>query len=234
MIRAAYQHPNLPSNKLLLSQKPPLFAMSRTRILSNWRPALRSRPPAPLLRSSIRAQSTETSGISRLDRLTSKLPKRLQKYTSGLRSAPVSHVVSFMILHEMTAIVPLFGLFALFHYTNYVPISYMTEHFGEYVQGGVERFEKYFKRKGWFGFGQEDSSTSAQLTSGTAAQSAHVEDAVQRWENGEQKYKILVEVALAYAITKALLPVRIIGSVWATPWFANILIRVKSSLARKP
>ncbi|RFU81228.1 hypothetical protein TARUN_975 [Trichoderma arundinaceum] len=208
--------------------------MSRTRIPFNWRPTLRTRPPARHLRSSIRAQSTEASGISRLDRLTSKLPKRLQKYTNGLRNAPVSHVVSFMILHEITAVVPLFGLFALFHYTNYVPVSYMTEHFGEYVQGGVEKFEKYFKRKSWFGFGQEDSSTSAEPTSGTTAQNAPVEDAMQRWHNGEQKYKILVEVALAYAITKALLPVRIIGSVWATPWFANILVRAKSSLARKP
>lgn len=208
--------------------------MSRARIPFSWRPTTRARPPTLHLCSSIRAQSTEASGISRLDRLTSKLPRRLQKYTNGLRNAPVSHVVSFMILHEITAIVPLFGLFGLFHYTNYVPLSYMTEHFGEYVQGGVERFEKYFKRKGWFGFGQEDSNTSAQPTSGAAAQNAHVEDAVQRWQNGEQKYRILVEVALAYAITKALLPVRIIGSVWATPWFANILVRVKSSLARKP
>ncbi|KAL6835034.1 hypothetical protein V8C40DRAFT_233379 [Trichoderma camerunense] len=208
--------------------------MSRARIPFNWRPPFRSRPPALHLRSSIRPQSTEASGISRLDRLTARLPKRLQKYTNGLRNAPVSHVVSFMILHELTAIVPLFGLFALFHYTTYVPISYMTEHFGEYVQGGVYRFEKYFKRKGWFGFGQEDSSTSPQLTPGTTSQDAHVEDAIHRWEKGEQKYKILVEVALAYAITKALLPVRIIGSVWATPWFANILVRIKSSLARRP
>lgn len=230
----AYHSPKLPSNNLLLSQNPRLSAMSRARIPFNWRPPFRSRPPALHLRSSIRPQSTEASGISRLDRLTSRLPKRLQKYTNGLRNAPVSHVVSFMILHELTAIVPLFGLFALFHYTTYVPISYMTEHFGEYVQGGVYRFEKYFKRKGWFGFGQEDSSTSPQLTPGTTSQDAHVEDAIQRWEKGEQKYKILVEVALAYAITKALLPVRIIGSVWATPWFANILVRIKSSLARRP
>ncbi|KAL7795385.1 hypothetical protein V8C37DRAFT_374339 [Trichoderma ceciliae] len=208
--------------------------MSRARIPFNWRPTIRTRPLMLHLHSSTRAQSTRASGISRLDRLTSKLPKRLQEYTNGLRNAPISHVVSFMILHEITAIVPLFGLFALFHYTNYVPISYTTEHFKEYVQGGVERFEKYFKRKGWFGFGQEDSSMSAQPTSGTTVQNAHVEDAVQRWQNGEQKYRILVEVALAYAITKALLPVRIIGSVWATPWFANILVKAKTSLSRKP
>lgn len=206
--------------------------MSRAHLFLNWRPTIRIRPSTLHLHSSIRTQSTEASGISRLDRLTAKLPKRLQKYTNGLRNAPVSHVVSFMILHEITAIVPLFGLFSLFHYTNYIPISYVTDHFGESVQGGIERYERYFKRKGLFGFGQEDNSDTS--ASETTAQDAHVEDVVQRWHNGEQKYKILVEVALAYAITKALLPVRIIGSVWATPWFAKILIRAKSTLTRKP
>ncbi|UKZ70439.1 uncharacterized protein TrAtP1_011419 [Trichoderma atroviride] len=206
--------------------------MSRARIVFTWRPTIRIRPSTLHLHSSIRAQSTEASRISRLDRLTSKLPKRLQKYTNGLRNAPVSHVVSFMILHEITAIVPLFGLFSLFHYTNYIPISYVTDHFGESLQGGIERYERYFKRKGLFGFGQEDNNSTP--ASETTDQNAHVEDAVQRWHNGEQKYKILVEVALAYAITKALLPIRIIGSVWATPWFANLLVRAKSKLMRKP
>lgn len=206
--------------------------MSRARLFFNWRPTIRIRPSTLHLNSSIRAQSTEANRVSRLDRLTSKLPKRLQKYTNGLRNAPVSHVVSFMILHEITAIAPLFGLFSLFHYTNYIPISYVTDHFGESLQGGMERYERYFKRKGLFGFEQEDKSDTS--ASGTTGQNAHVEDAVQRWHNGEQKYKILVEVALAYAITKALLPVRIIGSVWATPWFARILVRAKSRLTRKP
>lgn len=206
--------------------------MSRAHLFFNWRPTIRIRPSALPVHSSIRAQSTEASGISRLDRLTSKLPKRLQKYTNGLRNAPVSHVVSFMILHEITAVVPLFGLFSLFHYTNYIPISYVTDHFGESLQGGIERYERYFKRKGLFGFGQEDNDNTP--VSETTDENAHVEDAVQRWHNGEQKYKILVEVALAYAITKALLPIRIIGSVWATPWFANLIVRARSKLTPKP
>jgi hypothetical protein len=58
-------------------------------------------------------------------------------------------------------------------------------------------------------------------------------DAVERWQSGEQKYRIVVEVALAYAITKALLPIRILGSVWATPWFAGVLVRLRSSLTSK-
>lgn len=170
-------------------------------------------------------QSTQATPSSRIDRITSKLPRRLQKYTTGLRNAPVSHVVSFMILHELTAIVPLFALFALFHYTTYVPISYMTEHFGGYVNAGVARFEKYFKRKGWFGFSKDENGKAL-------GSDAEDRDVVEKWQSGDPKYTILVEVALAYAITKALLPIRIMGSVWATPWFAGVLTRVQKAFTR--
>jgi hypothetical protein len=34
----------------------------------------------------------------------------------------------------------------------------------------------------------------------------------------------LIEVATAYAITKVFLPARILLSVWATPWFARVVI----------
>ncbi|OAA41700.1 putative protein family FLILHELTA [Metarhizium rileyi] len=176
---------------------------------------LRSRRSTPYLAPSIRRESTQAS---RVDRITSRLPRRLQKYTKGLRNAPVSHVVSFLILHELTAIVPLFAMFALFHYTTFVPVAYMTSHFGDYVLSGLSRFERYFSRKSWFGFGPGDADKD------------EADDIIEKWKSGEQKYEILVEVALAYAITKVLLPIRIIGSVWATPWFAAVLLRVKKSL----
>lgn len=116
---------------------------------------------------------------------------------------------------------PLFALFALFHYTTFVPVAYMTSHFGDYVQSGISRFERYFSRKGWFGFGPGDAGKDK------------ADDAIGKWESGEQKYKILVEVALAYAVTKALLPIRVIGSVWATPWFAGVLLRMRRVFTRK-
>lgn len=165
----------------------------------------------------------KSSRASRVDRITAKLPRRLQKYTNGLQNAPVSHIVSFLILHELTAIVPLFALFALFHYTTFVPVSYMTLHFGSYVETGLSRFEKYFSRKGWFGFQPGDAEQDKR-------EGVH---AFEKWQSGEQKYQILVEVALAYAITKAILPLRIIGSVWATPWFATMLLRMRGYFARK-
>lgn len=190
-------------------------------------------PRLPFAHNGQSCRHSSTSKANSLDRITSKLPRRLQKYTSGLRNAPVSHIISFLILHEITAIVPLFALFGVFHYTDYVPLSYVTTHFGDYVQKGVTRFERYFSRKGWFGF------TTEEFEAGTASRQAddshkdRATEAVERWQSGEQKYRIVVEVALAYAITKALLPIRIIGSVWATPWFAGVLARLRSSLTSK-
>ncbi|PHH85979.1 hypothetical protein CDD83_10907 [Cordyceps sp. RAO-2017] len=199
----------------------------------NWP---RPRPPGtwPGTLAARRSSSQSQSQASRIDRITSRLPRRLQRYTNGLRSAPVSHVVSFFILHEITAIVPLFALFALFHYTAYVPVSYMTDHFGEHIRSGITRFERYFRRKGWFGFSPQDEPPVSRHETAESRAKSHAEDVMQRCRDGDRKYEILVEFALAYAVTKALLPLRIIGSVWATPWFASVLMRIKTNLTRKP
>ena len=180
----------------------------------------------------VRPYSSKPPSASRIDRITARLPRRLQKYTAGLRSAPVSHVVSFLILHEITAIVPIFALFGVFHYTNYVPVSWMTQHFGGYVQSGVARFERYFAKKGWFGFTLEDLASDAG-SGNRQGSSEQTSEAVDRFEKGEQKYKVLVGIALAYAVTKVLLPVRIMASVWATPWFAGVMLRARGLFSRK-
>lgn len=92
--------------------------------------------------------------------------------------------------------------------------------YGSYVTEGARRFERYFKKKGWFGF---DGSEVGGQDKGKEE-----ETAVEKWQDdGDVRYKAVVEVALAYAITKALLPVRILGSVWATPWFAGVLVRLR-------
>lgn len=73
------------------------------------------------LRAPRRFQSTQSTPNPRIDRVLSRLPKFLHPYTNGLRSAPVSHVVAFLILHEITAVLPLLGLAGLFHYTEWLP-----------------------------------------------------------------------------------------------------------------
>lgn len=203
--------------------------------------------------------ASTTAPTTKLDRIITRLPKPLRGYTSRLRSAPLSHVVAFLILHELTAIIPLLALFGLFHY--FTPISSWTEYiltrYGTYVSDGIARFERYFTRKGWFGFGEDHSRSQSpqetetqskngeveggggQVKAQTAAQEQgkdqqrqqqHKEEVIRKWESGDVdgKYRILVEIALAYALTKALLPVRIVASVSATPWFAGVLARLRN------
>ena len=151
----------------------------------------------------------------------------MQKYTRRLRDAPVSHVVAFLVLHEITAVVPLLGLFGLFHYTTFVPIDYAMEHYGTYVGEGARRFEKYFTRKGWFGFGREGEDGETGVVGQEVEGRDSQEVVMEKWQSADSRYKVVVEVALAYGITKAFLPVRIAASLWATPWFARVLGKLR-------
>lgn len=91
----------------------------------------------------------------------------------------------------------------------------------------MQKFGRYFARKGWFGFDQRD--TANNVHDGTHDERMTAEERVEDvkkegWNVGERGSRILVEVATAYAITKVLLPARVMLSVWATPWFArNVL-----------
>lgn len=85
---------------------------------------------------------------SRVERIISRLPRFLQIYTTPLINAPITHISAFLVLHEVTAVIPLFGLAATFHYTRWMP-PFISE--GKWVSDGVEKFGKYFRRKGWLG-----------------------------------------------------------------------------------
>ena len=96
----------------------------------------------------------------------------------------------------------------------------------------MARFERYFKRKGWFGFGDE-ASLDPSSTQTDKEEKGNAKKLIMNWENSEGRYKLLADVALAWAITKALLPLRIVVSVWATPWFAGVLVRGQRIFTRK-
>lgn len=50
---------------------------------------------------------------------------------------------------------------------------------------------------------------------------------------GEGTSRVLVEVGAAWAVTKALLPLRLVVSVWGTPWFARwVLLPVTGRIGR--
>ncbi|KAG9245413.1 mitochondrial seryl-tRNA synthetase [Calycina marina] len=172
----------------------------------------------------------ESRRRAQIGRLLSRLPRFLQPYTSTLRTAPTSSIISFLILHEITAVVPLLGLASLFHFGGYLPESW-TE--ARYIREGVEKFGRYFGRKGWFGFTPASTGGEAKVAvvggevrQGDAEElkSEWIEQVGSRWGVSEGSGRILVEFATAYAITKVFLPARILVSVWATPWFARVVL----------
>ncbi|EME82298.1 uncharacterized protein MYCFIDRAFT_121393, partial [Pseudocercospora fijiensis CIRAD86] len=131
-----------------------------------------------------------------ITRIESRTPRFLRKYLTPLRNAPISHISAFLILHEITAIVPLFALTAAFHYTNWLPP--FTE--WKWFSDGMTKFGSYLRKKRWIG---DDNGRGSWFG------------------NGENASRIVVEMATAYALTKALLPLRLVLSVLATPWFAR-------------
>ncbi|KAK4457338.1 hypothetical protein QBC42DRAFT_291672 [Cladorrhinum samala] len=167
-----------------------------------------SQPPQP--------PEPTSAAISRADRILARLPRSLQKYTNRLRGAPATHVVAFLLLHEITAIVPVFALFGLFHYTEYdVPV----DSFGDDIKEGAARMVKYLGKKGWVDLSGEGAGVESAGVTGQQGQGAS-------WE-AMKNYRVLWEFAAAYAVTKVLLPVRIGVSLWATPGFAGLLGRVR-------
>ncbi|KAJ5381473.1 uncharacterized protein N7496_003901 [Penicillium cataractarum] len=170
------------------------------------------------------AQATPKDSQSRLRRFNDRLPRFLRRYTTPLLGAPVTHVTSFLVLHEITAILPLFGLVAAFHYGAWMPDLSSDSESGKSnaFDEGAKRFGRWLRKKGWV----EESDVSAvaehQVTGATHG--------AQKEQAG---VRLVLEFATAYAITKALLPLRIAASVWATPWFARTILTPITNAARR-
>ncbi|CCE83438.1 Piso0_004013 [Millerozyma farinosa CBS 7064] len=53
-----------------------------------------------------------------------RVPKFLRSYTRNFINAPVSHVTAFVILHELSAVVPLVGIWYIIHNYNFgIPLD---------------------------------------------------------------------------------------------------------------
>lgn len=152
------------------------------------------------LRQTSRRYATDSKPsdpASRISRIESRLPRFLSRIVTPLRAAPLSHISAFLILHEITAVVPIFGLTTYFHYYNWLP-PYISE--WKWVSEYTVKLGNYLRKRGWI---------NEEKRSG-------------RWfGRGETGTRIVVELATAWAITKALLPLRLVISVWGTPWFAR-------------
>lgn len=189
----------------------------------------------------LRYQSTKATGqsqtvpaVSRFDRFIARTPtKFLRNRLQVLKNAPLTHITAFLLLHEVTAIVPLFGLASAFHYYEWLP-PYFAE--GAWVLKGVSMFGNYFRRKGWIDAADADEAK-------TLAKEGRAEDvekpkkgllnAGKWWTRGEGGTRVIIEFATAYAIVKALMPIRIVISVWGAPWFARWTVIPVQNLVKR-
>jgi hypothetical protein len=111
----------------------------------------------------------------------------------------------------LTAIVPLVGLTAAFHYFRWLP-SYFAE--GQWMQESVKKLGRYARRKGWIG-DEERREVELGVREGRVQGNE---------ENGEGMARWLIEGATAYAVVKVLVPVRLVLSAFWAPWFARRLV----------
>ncbi|RMZ79741.1 hypothetical protein DV738_g3171, partial [Chaetothyriales sp. CBS 135597] len=188
------------------------------------RAAFSSRPPRVRLRhaaSRFASQHSPRPGATpkparfdkvrqRLDWWIAKSPNVFRPTLRVIRDAPVSYVVSFIVLHELTAIVPLAGLTLAFHYFRWLP-SYFAE--GEWAVKSIEKLGRYAQRKGWIKESLEQDAGKASLLD-TAKN-------ITTGDRGQEAVRWLIEVATAYTIVKALMPLRLLLSAWAAPTFAR-------------
>lgn len=126
-------------------------------------------------------QASSSQIHSRFEKLNARLPRLLHRYTTPLLTTPVTHISSFLLLHEITAVVPLFGLAGFFHYTQWMP-PFISE--GKWVADGVEIFGRWFRRRGWLGQVPavgEDGKEGKRGRKGTW------------WSRGEGSVRVVVE-----------------------------------------
>ncbi|KAI1182804.1 hypothetical protein F5B17DRAFT_168741 [Nemania serpens] len=235
--------------------------------------------------------------LSRILSTTTRfLPARLKTSLGALRSAPLSHIGAFLLLHELTAILPIFGLTYAFHALDWTPTSWVLGPWTAWAEDGLRRYVPYFRRKRWFGleeskgedgrgvadgeeelesqlreetrreqeregregkrgvfarlFGTkhtdgaavdgsttttpgEDSVSAGHDKRDKAAAVWHKVKHVATAEHTEKGYKIGIQIAAAYTITKLLLVPRIALSLWLTPWLARRFVGLRRAVQRK-
>lgn len=167
---------------------------------------------------------------------------RLQKALTQVRSiakkngtnAPTM-VASFLILHELTAIVLLVLLFYIFgalgvgtsvcnwllgdaDKQNDEDAKSLTSHFRTWARSKEERFERYCRRKGYLGFEKQDAETIAAAND--LGKSSHLAGS-------------FANMVAAYILVKALIPVRIGASVTLAGPFSRTVLEPLKRLARR-
>lgn len=156
---------------------------------------------------------------------------------------PASMVFSFMILHELTAILPLIAIFYILcalgtgasvmqwlldasdaqNGSKSEMMMGLRASLREYIHEGMQRAERYGRKKGWFGFEKGSQVQDVEIDANSIA-----------YPNVEAIAGTFANAVAAYAITKALLPVRLAACVALAGPFARWTIEpIKRVIRRK-
>ncbi|GAA6018287.1 hypothetical protein JCM8202_001319 [Rhodotorula sphaerocarpa] len=211
------------------------------------RPLARLRRPTSLSTASSRFTSSSSPAAP------ARRSSRLEPYLSALRARyphadPRSLVVAFIVLHELTALVPLALLFGAFHYLGagaalvaWVVEETATEGDAEEQRAGAgegwkatartwleeaeAKAERVGRRYGLFGWEKESKAQHEER------RRIGAQEGTERAREGGavSKERLLVSgdvanAAAAYLVTKALLPLRILISLRLSPLLANRII----------
>ncbi|KAL2891101.1 hypothetical protein HOO65_010459 [Ceratocystis lukuohia] len=211
----------------LTSSPAPALRLARFRIHGGGLRYSSSTPRSPSTSTSSTPAAASTTTASTASTSTPVPRWKRIPFVASMSSRPVTSTISFLVLHELTAVVPLVGITACLQYTDPVPLDSLNKYLLDAFSQGLDKFGKYFAKKRWFGF---ELDAEGKVVGGLTWESSGEGDRATAGlsEEAKARYKLLSNVALAYALTKLLLPVRIYVSALATPWFANIMTKVGS------
>ncbi|KAL1886919.1 hypothetical protein Cpir12675_006858 [Ceratocystis pirilliformis] len=202
----------------------PALRLARFRINGGGLRYSSSTPRSPSTSTSSTPTAASTTTASTASTSTPVPRWKRIPFVASMSSQPVTSTISFLVLHELTAVVPLVGITACLQYTDPVPLDSLNKYLLDAFSQGLDKFGQYFAKKRWFGF---ELDAEGKVVGGlTWEEGDRAADGLS--EEAKARYKLLSNVALAYALTKLLLPVRIYVSALATPWFANIMKKVGS------
>ncbi|KDE05982.1 hypothetical protein MVLG_03667 [Microbotryum lychnidis-dioicae p1A1 Lamole] len=217
-------------------------------------------PPSRLPRHgrpySSTSTSTSTSSTSSIPPPPPR-PNRFSAYLTQLRLQhphldPASLIASFLILHELTAIVPLLLGFwgfkslglgrALVEEVQHITVAstpereqgYFKAKLGDWLLQGEEQAKRLGTRYGWFGMEKLDKEQRAELSrSEQTERDGHQDQGRMRMikttaKSGTKDLTLSGDVAnlvASYVVVKALLPLRIYASLRLAPKMANTVMQ---------
>ncbi|KAI8830194.1 hypothetical protein BJ741DRAFT_620723 [Chytriomyces cf. hyalinus JEL632] len=131
------------------------------------------------------------------------------------KSSPASHLTSFVVLHELTALLPLPIVYYALQTTGLrVPVSQ------DMLDEGTRRIDRIMAKYNLGGDGSEGGSSSDGREVGLGDSTPRIHS------------ETIIDMATAYAVVKLLMPVRIAVSLALTPWFARrAVVPVRDALS---